>query len=382
MPDIPCRPRLVPAPRVVGIDASRLAVTDRTGTETYTARLLRHRPPAEPGETTRLYLNAPPGTVPSETIPGDDLVAMPFPRLWTHGRLSWEMARRPPTVLFVPAHVVPIVHPATVVTVHDLGYLVEPAAHPAVDRRRLDWTTRWSARAARRVIVPSGATRRDLVRFYGVPEAEIRVIHHGVGPEFRPVAPSDAVATRARLGLPDRFVLAVGTVQPRKNLNRLAVALRSLAAAGLPHRLVVAGRRGWLADAVEAEIAASGMAERVVRLDYVDPTDLPALYGAAEAFCFPSLYEGFGLPALEAMATGVPTVVANRGALPEVVGGAAILVDPTDPAAIGAALVRVLTDAAERERLVAAGPPRAAGFSWDRASAETFRLLREVADEG
>ena len=308
-------------------------------------------------------------------------VPMPFPRAWTHVRLSWEMRRRPPDALFVPAHVVPLLHPRSVVTIHDLGFLDEPDAHPAVDRRRLDWSTRWSARSARRIIVPSAATAGDLGRRYGVSADRMVVVHHGVDPVFRPLPAAAIAATRQRLGLPPAFVLAVGTVQPRKGLGRLAEAMGIVARAGLPHRLVIAGKRGWLADQVERDLTASGFGERIVRLGYVPSADLPALYGVADLFCLPSLHEGFGLPALEAMACGVPAVLANRAALPEVAGGAALLVDPTNPAAIGAALVRGLTDAPLRERLRRAGLARVAQFTWERSARATWAVLTEVAGD-
>lgn len=361
---------------VIGIDASRLSVGQRTGTETYTAQLLRHLPPHLAGETIRLYLNS--HDLPIEAGAPYDPIQMPFPRLWTHARLSWEMIRRSPDILFVPAHVVPLVHPPSVVTIHDLGYLHEPESHPPAARRHLHLSTRWSVHAARRVIAISAATQQALVQVYGVPEAKLHVIHHGVGQEFRPTS-SDAVAElKARLSLPARYVLAVGTIQPRKNLGRLTRAMRLVRESGLPHYLVVAGKRGWLAERVDREVEASGMADRVHWAGYVGPADLPTLYGGADAFCFPSLYEGFGLPALEAMACGVPTVVSDRGALPEVVANAALVVDPTDERAIGAALVRVLTDPALRRRLSAEGPVHAARFSWDRTAAHTLAILRDL----
>jgi glycosyltransferase involved in cell wall biosynthesis len=329
-----------------------------------------------PPETIRLYLNA--AASPTDALPPFETVPMPFPRGWTHARLSWEMTRRRPDVLFVPAYVVPLIHPRSVVTVHDLGYLREPDAHPPAARRRLDWSTRWSVRVAHRVIVPSASTARDLVGLYGVPAARVRVVHHGVAPAFRPPPAAAVAAVRRRLGLPDAFVLAVGTVQPRKNYGRLVAAMRTVAAAGLPHRLVIAGKRGWLAGRVEREVAGSGVADRVVWAGYVSAGDLPALYGAADAFCLPSLHEGFGLPALEAMASGVPAVLADRAALPEVAGDAALLVEPTDADAIGAALVQVLTNGALRERLRGGGLERAAGFTWERSAQETLAVLREV----
>jgi glycosyltransferase involved in cell wall biosynthesis len=363
---------------VIGIDGSRLTVGERTGTETYTHQLLTAMAGLVPDEPIRIYLNA--ARPPADLPPFGESVCIPFPRLWTHVRLSWEMQRHPPAVLFVPAHVVPLRHPPTVVTIHDLGYLHHPDAHPPATRRMLHWTTKWSAWAARRVIAISDATRRDLREYYRVPNARISVIPHGVDPRLRPADPSTVQELRSRLRLPDRYILFVGTVQPRKNLARLAAALSLVQRAGFPHWLVVAGKRGWLADVVEEQIHASGMSHRVVQLGYVAANDLPALYSGADAFCFPSLYEGFGLPVLEAMACGTPVVAADRAALPEVVGNAALLVDPYRPADIAASLGRVLSDESLRRELIERGHARASQFTWQRTAHETLALLRDIRD--
>jgi glycosyltransferase involved in cell wall biosynthesis len=363
-------------PAVIGIDASRLSVGQRTGTETYTYQLLSALARLDVDDPIRLYLNAdqPPDLDP----PFGESVLMPFPRLWTHGRLSWEMLRRPPGVLFVPAHVVPAIHPRTVVTIHDLGYLHEGAAHPSAQRRMLDWTTRWSCRAAAHIISISEATKRDLQSAYHVPGDRITVIAHGVDASFHPRSSAEITAVKQRYQLPSDYLLAVGTIHPRKNYGVLAEALRAVEQAALPHRLVIAGKRGWLADQVDQAVDASGMRHRVQFIDYVPQADLPALYSGAALFCFPSRYEGFGLPALEAMACGVPAIVSDRGSLPEVAGDAATIVDPTDANALGAAMVKLLRDGAARARLVERGRKRAAAFTWDHTARQTLDVLRAV----
>jgi glycosyltransferase involved in cell wall biosynthesis len=198
---------------------------------------------------------------------------------------------------------------------------------------------------------------------------------------MRPASRESVTELRHRLGLPEAYVLFVGTIQPRKNLGRLAEAMSFVTNAGLPHQLVIAGKRGWLASEVETLISRSAAAERVHYLGYVANSDLPALYTGADAFCFPSLYEGFGLPVLEAMACETPVVASDSSAVPEVAGDAALLVDPTDVAAIGNALVCGLTDAPTRRELIARGRTRAARFTWERTAAATIDLLREVRDD-
>lgn len=364
--------------RVIGIDGSRLTVGARTGTETYTYQLLTALAKLDLPDPVRVYLNrtSPPADLPPIGKP----VCLPFTRLWTHLRLSWEMQRHPPDVLFVPAHVIPLRHPRSVVTIHDLGYLHFPDAHPAKSRRMLDWTTRWSARIATRMIAISDATKRDMIANYDIPDARIAVIPHGVSPDFRPADPEAVLTVRSKYHLPERYILAVGTVQPRKNLGRLAAALSLVARAGLPHHLVIAGKPGWLANNVKAELRASGMRSRLSLLGYVAAEDLPALYSGADAFCFPSLYEGFGLPVLEAMACGTPVVASNTSAIPEVAGEAAILVSPTDVRELGAALVRVLADELRRRELIDRGRQRAGIFTWERTARATLDVLRHVRD--
>jgi glycosyltransferase involved in cell wall biosynthesis len=364
---------------VIGIDGSRLSIGERTGTETYSFHLLQALATLQANEPVRVYLNAP--DPPGELSSDFEYVAMPFPRFWTHGRLSWEMVRRPPGVLFVPSHVVPLWHPRSVVTIHDLGYLHEPEAHTPSQRRMLDWTTRWSCRAATKIIAISNATRFDLVKHYGVDEQKIRVIYHGISSSMTRASDHAIEEVKAKYGLPNRYILFVGTVQPRKNIARIAAAMKIVSDSGLPQILVVAGKAGWLSEEVEQAIAATGRPDLLMRIGYVADRDLAALYSGADVFCFPSMYEGFGLPVLEAMACGTPVVTSTRSSLPEIAGDAAVLVDPTSVESIGAALVRVLSNPDERVRLVDAGRRRAHQFSWEVCAKETLELLLEVRDK-
>ena len=358
---------------IIGIDASRLTIGQRTGTETYTAELLTAMSQLDPPERFRIYLNA--ADPPADLPPIGEPRCIPFPRLWTHARLSIEMARHRPDVLFVPAHVVPVFHPRTVVTIHDLGYLHEPDAHPPRQRRMLDLTTRWSTRAATRIIAVSSSTKADLVTRNGVSPDKIDVVPLGVSDAFRPPSATDVDRARAAYDLPGRFVLAVGTVQPRKNLAGLAQAIQSLP--DVP--LLIAGKPGWLADRVMDDLADPIRRGRVRMLGYVPLADLPALYGAAACVAFVSRFEGFGLPALEAMACGTPVVASNRGALPEVVGDAALVVDPDAPPAIADAVRALLHDGALHARLRAAGLHRAERYTWRTTALATLAVLRQVA---
>ena len=357
----------------IGIDASRATVARRTGTEHYARRLIEAMLAAGGERRFRLYLR---DTPPAGAFLGAEQRVIPFPRLWTHVRLSYELISRPrPEVLFVPAHVLPLAHPLpTVVTVHDLGYRYFPGAHPARQRLYLDWSTRFSARAATQVLADSAATQDDLVRFYGVPKEKITVVYPGRDERLAWVDPA---AVRARYGLAPDYLLHVGTLQPRKNLARLMEAAASLRARWPGLQLVLAGQPGWQAGPILAQARAHSDSVRL--LDYVPDDDLPGLYSGARAFVFPSLYEGFGFPVLEAMACGTPVVCSNTSSLPEVAGEAALLVEPDDTAALADAIGRLLEDAALRENLIARGLEQVQKFSWERAAQETLAVLDQAS---
>ena len=364
----------------IGIDASRIAVAARTGTEHYTYELIAALAQQDRQACYTLYCNQPPRALPP-LRPNFALRHIPLPRLWTHARLSAEVMLHPPDVLFIPAHVLPLGAPLqrrtrTVVTIHDLGYLHFPEAHTRAQRLQLRLSTLWSARAATHLIAISAATRDDLVRFTGIQADKVSVVHHGVSPRFRPVDDLERLAAvRARYGISAPYVCYVGTIQPRKNLLRLIEAFAQGAREQTPVQLVIAGKRGWLSDAIERRAAELGITEWVRFIGYVDDDDLPALLSGALAFTFPSLYEGFGMPVLEAMACGTPVLTSTTSSLPEVAGDAALLVPPDDTAAIAAALAQLISDAALRSTLRKRGLQHVAQFTWARCATQTHGVL-------
>ena len=367
---------------LIGIDASRSVAAQRTGTENYSLYLIRSLLALDGGHRFRLYFNRAPTAGLFEVSERVQEVAIPWPRLWTHLRLSWEVTRRAPDVLFVPAHVLPIAHPArTVVTIHDLGYLHHPEAHTRWARWYLGWSTRFNARQASHIIADSESTRRDLLRHYGVPAERISVVYPGGGTRDPSIVdPGDLSRVRKRYGLPTRYLLFVGTIQPRKNLERLleAYGLFVQSVDGDVPGLVIAGKKGWLFESIYRRAAELGLGDRVVFAGYVEASDLPALMGAATAFVLPSLYEGFSLPILEAMSCGTPVICSNVSALPEVAGDAALLVDPLNIAELSEAVRRVATDEKLRDDLRQRGFEHAARFSWDRCAREVLDVIEMV----
>ncbi len=358
----------------IGIDASRAGAEHQTGTERYSLRIIQEIIDLGVDQDFRLYLNqdSPLRLVQRASV---DQRLIPFPRLWTHLRLSSELTANPVDALFIPAHVVPPVHPAaTVVTIHDLGYLHEPDSHTAASRRYLDWSTRWSTGAANRVIAISESTKQDLIDHYHVNPEKIIVIYHGVDEQFAPASLTDITRVRRKIGVEGPFILFVGTIQPRKNLVRLVAAFDAIAAENRELHLVLAGGRGWKTDEIDLAIVDAKHRDRIVLAGHVPDDDLPALMSTAIAVTLPSLYEGFGLPVLEAMACGTPVLISNRGALPEIAADAAVIVDPTSVARIIAGLHDVMNEAA-RARRVECGLSRAAGFTWKRSAEQTLETI-------
>lgn len=266
----------------------------------------------------------------------------------------------------------------TVLTVHDLIFRHLPEHHKRLNRWYLNATLPLYCRRATHLIAVSEATRQDVIAAYGLPPEKITVIHEAADPQFRPQSPERIAAARARYQLPETYLLYVGTIEPRKNLTRLLHAWEPLYRAGEAPPLVIVGKRGWLVEDFYTALEASPAREGVRFTGYVADEDLPALYAGARAFTFLSLYEGFGLPPLEAMACGAPVLCSDTSALPEVVGDAALTVSPTSVDAIREGLRRLLTAADLRADLRERGLHRAAAFSWERAAAETYRLYRRL----
>jgi glycosyltransferase involved in cell wall biosynthesis len=279
------------------------------------------------------------------------------------------------------AFVAPVVSPCpTVVTVFDLSYLLFPNAFKAMNRLYLRWLVGLSARRARQVIVISESTRQDVIARLHVPAERVRTIPCGVDSSFRPLPAADVDAFRREKGLPQRFILFIGTIEPRKNVGRLAEAFADLVMSAPREtadlHLVIAGGIGWMFDAILARIQDLPMRDRIHLPGYVPEEEKPLWYNAATCFCYPSLYEGFGLPPLEAMACGVPVIASDVSSLPEVVGDAGIMVPPTDTDALTDALHRVLFDAALRAELAQRGLARASRFSWAEAARQTVATYR------
>jgi glycosyltransferase involved in cell wall biosynthesis len=265
----------------------------------------------------------------------------------------------------------------TIVTVHDLSYIHYPEmTMPGMSRQLNTWVPRSIARADH-VIAVSEATRQDVITCYQTPPDKVTTLYHGVSDTFRPertLTELARVRDKYRLG-DSPFILTVGTIQPRKNYLRLIQAFAQLPP-DFGINLVIAGGTGWDSQPLYDEVKSHNLEHRVRFTGFVADSDLPALYSAATLFAYPSLYEGFGLPVLEAMACGTPVITGNRSSLPEVVGQAGLVVDPTDVAALAHSIEQVLTEDTLRRQLAMAGIKQAARFTWPRMAGQVMKLYK------
>jgi glycosyltransferase involved in cell wall biosynthesis len=272
----------------------------------------------------------------------------------------------------------------SVVTVHDLSFLRFPSAFHSANRSYLSWITRASTRRAARVIAVSESTRQDVIHMIGVPAERVIVVPNGVTHEFCPADETEVSNFRRHKGLPSHYILYLGTLEPRKNLVRLVEAYSLLASTAqtggsltIPP-LVIAGGKGWFYDEIFARVTELGLGDRVLFPGFVPGEELRWWYCGADLFVYPSLFEGFGLPVLEAMACGIPTITSRASSLPEVAGDGAVLVEPEDVGELADAMRRVLSDPVFAGELRAAGLRQAACFSWTRTAAATREVYRSV----
>lgn len=367
----------------VGINALLLTKNEgyrQTGVSRYVERLLSALPEAMPEDDLIAYLDK------AVTAPeGVSVRRTPFAIDKPAFRVAWERAAFPAlarkdrldlfhgTVNALPSGL----GCPGVVTIHDLAFLRWPEQVPARRYQYLAKAVPAAAKAARRVLTVSEATKRDVVELLGVAPDKVVVTPLGVDARFAPPSTAAVEVFRERAAIRRPYVLVVGTLEPRKNLPRLLDAF-ALIAPRVPHQLVLIGPEGWLTGPFHEQLERLRLGDRVRLTGFVPDGDLPAWYAGADCVAVPSLYEGFGLPALEAMACGAPVVVSNVSALPEVVGDAGVLVDPNDTDSIAAGLESVLGDPAARMRMTANGRLRAAEFSWAKTAELTGTAYREA----
>jgi glycosyltransferase involved in cell wall biosynthesis len=295
-----------------------------------------------------------------------------------------ELRRHRADVLHVQFTAPPFAPCPVVATIHDLSFEHLPETFNRRSWMQLRLTVRRTARTAAHIITPSEFSRRDLIETYNVAPARISVTRAAAAPHFRPATTEAVAEVKRRYGIVGDYVLAVGSIQPRKNLVRLVRAysdLRRRRSHDKLPQLVLVGKRAWLYGETLRAVEQSGVASNVIFTGYIPELDLPALYTGALCFVYPSYFEGFGLPPLEAMQCGAAVVAGDRTSLPEVVGDAGLLVNPFDEDAIGAAIASLIDDRELRAQLGARGLARAALFDWTETARQTLRVYEEATKE-
>ncbi len=302
-------------------------------------------------------------------------------------RIAWEQLVQPlllhqteADLLHAMAFVAPIISPCPfVVTVYDLSFLRYPQAFRPLNRAYLRHLTAYSVKRARRVIAISESTRQDVIQQLGKPAAQVRTVYCGADDSFQPMSKAAVAEFKRQQGLPNQFVLYLGTLEPRKNvagLIRAYAAWHKRDSAAWP--LFIAGGKGWYYEEIFALVESLGVTDAVHFPGYIPQTELTAWYNAADLFVYPSHFEGFGLPVLEAMACGTPVITSDVSSLPEVAGEAARLVPPSDPAALADTLAELAHSPDLRAELRPRGLAQAARFRWDKAARETAAVYREA----
>ncbi|HSD11964.1 MAG TPA: glycosyltransferase family 1 protein [Patescibacteria group bacterium] len=367
----------------IGIDASRANRAQRTGVEWYSYHVIQGLKKLIPSTyRVLLYTEEPLRDGLEEHPPNWENRVLRWPprRLWTQLRLSWEMLVRPPDLFFVPAHVVPMVTPKrTLTTLHDVAFMALPDAYRPIGRAYLTLMYRIAAARAH-ILTVSEFSKGEIVRYFGADPGRITVTPLGFDAgRFGPATDDEIRARLHALGVRRPYFLFVGRLESKKNIGGLIAAFRRYRAMrpGDEARLVLVGKSGY---GYAREMRALGEAEKlsVIQKGYVAPDDMRHLYGGATAFVFPSRYEGFGIPVLEAFACGTPVIASDVTSIPEVAGDAALFVNPGDPEDIARAMAKVADDPALRASLAAKGLERVKRYSWASTAEKTWNVMKDM----
>lgn len=390
---------------IVGFDGSRAFINKKTGTEEYSYQLLKNLLKIDQKNKYVIYIR--PGTI-HDTIVARNVQyrQISLGRLWTQVGLSTQTFKDKLDVLFIPAHTLPLIRKPglkTVVTVHDLGSEYLPKTHHIKQRLYLGLMQKHQLKGTTRLIAVSKSTKEDLVKKIGISEEKISVVYEGYDQDlFKPVRNDRLRNILKHYDIEkDNYFLFVGTVQPRKNLDRLIRAFSNLCHSGAKQseaiesknrsywslrslqddntKLAIVGSKGWLSDDIYTLPKKLGIQSQVKFLDYVKKEDLPALYSGAIALTFPSLFEGFGLPILEAQVCGCPVITSNISSMPEIAGKGAILVNPysIDDIVDG---MRKMEDGRWGMEIVKRGLENVKRFSWEKCAQDTLKVLQGVVD--
>jgi glycosyltransferase involved in cell wall biosynthesis len=363
---------------IIGIDASRANKKHKTGVEWYSYHLIQEFKKIDSKNQYFLYTNEP--------LTGDLAICpenfkeivlnWPLPRLWTLGRLSWEMkfGKYKPDILFVPAHTIPLLQPEkTVVTVHDIGFEHIPEAYKWPDKLYHRFTIQFIKRFSDKIITVSNYSKNDLVSFNKIDPKKISVVYNG----FDTALYNDSVREKTQRPIQDNYILFIGRLEEKKNIGRLleAFALFKKKNPADAHKLVLIGKKGFGWEKFQQIIGKNNLADSVVVPGWVEESQVPAWFAHADLFAFPSLFEGFGIPVLQAMACGTPVICSNTTSLPEAAGESALMFNPEKPEEIASRMAQVLLNPEVADSLIVKGERQAEKFSWRKCAEETLEIL-------
>lgn len=360
---------------IIGINASAALKENPTGVEEYVFQMIKHLAMIPGSRAHRFVLYLDP-KLKSERL--KDLQMLPdnfqlkflsFPYLWTQIRLAWEMRVAKIDVLLIPVHILPFIHPArSIVVLHGLEYEYFPELYPFWHRMYLKWSTKYALSRSSSIIVVSENTKKDLVKIYGANHNKIKVVHHGIK---KPDVLSYEFHNYSG------YILYIGRVELKKNILGMIEAYNILRQknTAIANKLVLVGGKGFGFEKIEKAIESSPFKKDIYLKGYVAEDKKNDLWMKSSVFLFPSYYEGFGLPILEAQGAGIPVITSNTSCLPEVSGTGAVFVDPKNPREIAAALEKVLSDKILRGNLIKAGLENIKRFSWKKCAEETLKVL-------
>ncbi len=365
----------------IGIDASRYGHDKATGVELYSFKIINELVDlAEKDKKANLILFS----RAKLKISGAKNIVINLKRLWTHRGLGKAVKENKLDVLFVPSHVLPIKLPKrSYIMIHDVAFKYLRSSYSFVQYHYLDWSTKFAVKNATKILVPSEATKRDLINFYNCPSEKIEVVYHGFEPlkftekEINEVFKKSDVFKYFGIKKDSKFIFFVGRLESKKNLVRLVEAFAEFSKLNPDYRLVLAGGRGVGFDQLLKTVTQLKIAEKVVMPGYITEKEKAALYKSCALFAFPSLYEGFGFPILEAFYYKKPVLTSHLSCIPEVADDAAHYVDPYDSSSILAGIEKLLNDQKYAEGLVKKGSGRLKNFSWKTAGRQTYKILKE-----
>lgn len=365
----------------IGIDASRAGSKQKTGTEYYSFEIIRNLIKIDNKNEYILYAKNSLDDVFPNLPQNVSVKVMKFPKLWSQIRLSLEMIQDPPDVLFVPAHTIPLYHPKnTVVTLHDVGFKYYPDLYTPLERYYHDFCMRFSVQHSKKIISISLATEHDLIKLYSAHKKNISVIYHGFDYNKYFVESSFDKSEYGEQQKNSPYLFFIGRLEAKKNVVNLIKAFALLRQESrVKHKLVLAGRPGYQYELMKDEIdkLPEDLRRDIIELGYVSDRDAGKYLRCADILIFPSRFEGFGMPLLEAMASGIPVVASNTTSIPEIVSDAGILCNPDKPFDFAAACSKIINSKSLREDLIRKGLKRSKEFSWENSARETLKVIED-----